>query len=154
MTAAAAPPAGPSGGQLIAPADAQAVRRRADVVRAEALLSVARGTLTVWDVLRQASVPAGKPLLRLSLRQLLLAQPGVGLKISFTRTRALFALLGVPMDPSAPSATVQWLIDPRANGRRVLALIDVMGVRTGPPWAGFPFASQVSADASVNGGSI
>ncbi len=132
----------PSGGQLLSPAQAQAAKRSADHVRAHALLSIADGRMTVWDVLREASTPAGRPLLRLSLRQILLAQPGVGVRTAQGTLTALGQLAGShTTTQSQADLTVQWLIDPRAHGRRMLAFLDVMDSRTGTaPWRGFPLA--------------
>ena len=144
----------PSGGQLLEPAQAQTVRRKADLIRATALLLVAGGKINVWGVLQSASVPAGRPLLRLSLRQLLLAQPGVGSRSEEHLLGSLLNRLGLPMGHKSPGTsglTVQWLLDPRTNGRRMLAFIDVMYDRGGgPPWPGFPFAPPPSlADTPV-----
>lgn len=137
----------PSGGQLLAPASALAAKRSADRFRAHALVSVARGQMTVWDVLREAALPTGRPLLRLSLRQLLLAQPGVGVKTVQSYLSTLDHLVGcASATESQAGLTVQWLLDPRVHGRRLLALLDVMGQRTGtPPWRGFPLAPPPGA---------
>lgn len=144
-----APPPQPSGGRLAPPPDALAARRRAALIRAHALVSVGAGKISVWDVLRQATTPAGRPLLRLSLRQLLLAQPGVGVKTVRSYLRTMERLVGCPtVTESQGNLTVQWLLDPRVHGRRMLALLDVTGSRTGtPPWRGFPLAPPPGAAA-------
>ena len=138
----------PSGGQLLGTVQAQTARHKADLIRATALLLVAGGKINVWGVLQSASIPAGRPLLRLSLRQLLLAQPGVGSRSEEHLLGSLLCRLGLPMGVKASETsglTVQWLIDPRTNGRRMLAFIDVMNDRAGgPPWLGFPFAPPPS----------
>lgn len=99
--------------------------------------------MSLWDVLQQAADPSGRPLLRLQLRQILLAQPGVGVKTARSYLNDLADLLGLRLAaPSHRSLTVQWLLDPKAHGRRMLALLDVMSAPTDPhPWSGFPFAA-------------
>lgn len=81
-------------------------------------------------------------MLRLTLRQLLIAQPGVGVKTAEAVMTTLTHIVGCgSAGQSQRTLTVQWLIDPRAHGRRVLALIDAMDDRAGlPPWPGFPLA--------------
>lgn len=137
----------PSGGALLPPARARAARRAADQVRAQALVSVASGEASIWDVLARAATPSGRPLLRLSLHQLLIAQPGVGTKSARSRVASLLDLVrSATAGESQRALTVQWLIDPRAHGRRMLAFIEVMDEHTGtPPWRGFPLAPPITA---------
>lgn len=131
------PAAQPSGGRLLAPSEVASVRRAASRQRAECTLRVALGEITVWDVLRDASRPGGRALLRISLRQLLLSRPKVGAVRAQEVIDRTFALLG----DTAQRPTVQWLIDPRAQGRRILAFLDATrDLPDGPPWPGFPFA--------------
>ena len=139
-----------SGGQLLAPEDAMAVRRAADMTRARALMSVAAGQSTIWDILAEAAMPAGRPLLRLSLRQLLLAQPHCGERTAKDRLDSLSTTMGLPIGLATRSATLQWLLDPRSSGHRMLAFIDVMDGRGGrTPWTGFPFAPPASTESAV-----
>lgn len=147
----------PSGGQLLVSEQARDARQHASLVRAEALLQVAGAKRTIWQVLEVAATQAGKPLLRLSLRQLLLAEPGIGVRTQEGRLKTLLDLLQVPMEQvsqhqAAAPLTVQWLIDPRVGGRRMLAFIDVMGARADrPTWRGFPFHASPSTDVIVQG---
>lgn len=140
----------PSGGQLLTPARAQSARRRADLTRAQALLRVTAGRSTIWDILREASMPAGRALLRLSVRQLLLAQPGVGVRTARGQLESLIITLGHPIGATTRAMTLQWLLDPRAGGHRTLAFIDVMGGRPEAcPWPGFPFAPPAPTELSA-----
>lgn len=91
----------------------------------------------MWDVFHEATSPDGKPLRRLSLRQVLLAQPGVGPAQVRQILLRMFDHLGTEVE----RPTVQWLIDSRTRGRRIRALHDATrDPQQGPPWHGFPYA--------------
>jgi hypothetical protein len=140
----------PSGGQLLAPIQAQTARRQADMARAHALMGVATGRTTIWDVLGEASMPGGQALLRLSLRQLLLAQPNVGTLTVRNRLESLNITRGYPMVRTTRAMTIQWLLDPRASGHRMLAFVDAADTPRGrSPWPGFPFAPPAAAERPV-----
>jgi hypothetical protein len=109
----------------------------ADAQRAEHLLAVAEGTLSVEDVIEAACSEAGRPLRRIGLRQLYLAQPGWGA----ARVEALLGALAkrTAHEGHLRELDISWLIDPRQYGRRYLTLIDLRCTRRGAPWNGFPF---------------
>lgn len=132
-----APAARPSGGRLADPLAAQAARRGANRRRAEHLSLVATGLLSVHDVVASACAPEGAPLLRISLRQLLGAQPDWGK----TRVNAAMARMATLLgeDDASRERTVAWLVDPRVRGARLLAFADATTSDIGPPWPGFPF---------------
>ncbi|GEL47780.1 hypothetical protein CHO01_28960 [Cellulomonas hominis] len=143
MTTRTVPAPRPSGGALADPAVAAAARTNANRRRAEYLTSVATGLLNVHDVITAACAPDGSALLRISLTQLLGAQPEWGkTRVSAAVTR-LRVLLGEPRTDRR--LTVAWLVDPRTRGARVLAFTDALNDGDiGPPWRGFPFAPQTS----------
>lgn len=133
-------------------------RDRAVRIRTLALKDLHEGRVSIADVLLRACTPEGEELLRIPLRQLLLALPDVGP----ARVRRILALLernlGSPL-PERSHLNVRWLIDARSRGARVVAFADsVLAVAPGlsfdspggrrdspamsrirPPWDGFPF---------------
>lgn len=118
---------------------ANSARARARRYRASALLAIAddNNRTTVNDILRHACTEKGRPLLRLTLKQLLLAQPGVG---DETVTRILNHTVRVVGVASPPRRlTVAWLLDARAGGRRFMAFCDALADNSKQPWPGFPF---------------
>jgi hypothetical protein len=144
MSATATPQARPSGGQLAAPADAVAARVSANRVRAEYLQSVVHGLLTVHDVLRAAAEPAGRPLLRISLVQLLAAQPGWGdVRVGGTVERLVRATSRTATPVRPDRLDVAWLLDPRADGTRLVAFLDLTVDR--PALPGFPYVPVMKA---------
>ncbi|WP_251153774.1 hypothetical protein [Cellulosimicrobium sp. Marseille-Q4280] len=137
-TTLTAPPAQPSGGRLADPATAAAARRSANRRRAEYLSSVTTGLLSVHDVVAAAAAPDGAPLLRISLRQLLGAQPDWGKSRTEAAMTRLITVLGETRTDR--DQTIGWLVDPRVRGARLLAFADATQTGHGPPWPGFPFA--------------
>lgn len=134
----------PSGGRLADQQTAAAARRSAAGVRAEYLVSVSSGLLSVFDVLDAVVTEEGRPLLKVSIRQLLLSQEGWGAK----RTDDTLAMLASFTDAPVAKMTIGWLTDPRAQGARLIAFADVMSPRRSPvrpPWPGFPFARNPQA---------
>lgn len=111
--------------------------------RAEWLISVAEGLLTPLDVITRAATEEGKPLRKISLRQLLLAQPGHGDKRASDALEALAARCELPAGTDLNDLTIAWLLDPRAAGKRVLSWLDVHHPKT-QPWPGFPYAPKTS----------
>lgn len=94
------------------------------------------GVSSISDLLKAATTEGGRPLRRLTLRQLLMNQDGWGR----ARTAHALSLLTSLLGPEPTSRlTVAWLIDARAGGRRVRALADVLTERTQPE-IGFPYA--------------
>lgn len=110
--------------------------------RAEWLMLVNDRMVLPGDLIAEAARPEAKSLLKLSLRQLLLAQPGWG------RTRAntvIDKILSVSnANIERRQATVGWLVDPRAGGRRFAAWLDAFEPRSALGGAGFPYARRSS----------
>ncbi|GAA4033698.1 hypothetical protein GCM10023063_16870 [Arthrobacter methylotrophus] len=119
---------------------ANAARRSAAVYRAQWLMLIHDGMVTPGDVLADAAGPEARPLLNLSLRQLLLAQQGWG------RTRAdnvIDKILSVTdAKIERRQVTIGWLLDPRAGGRRFAAWLDAFEPRSALGGAGFPYAKR------------
>ncbi|WIB65455.1 hypothetical protein [Curtobacterium sp. MCBD17_040] len=128
-------------------ADANSARAAARHLRATALMHVATGRASVHDVIRLACKPNGKPLLRITLKQLLLAQPGVGDETVARITRHVLHLTGSDVAPR--KFTIAWLLDARAGGRRFMAFCDALGNNSATPWPGFPFTPR---PARISGG--
>lgn len=129
---------------MIAPAtDAtRSAARDAARLRAAALLRLTQGTATLKEIIEEACTEHGRPLLRIGLRQLLIAQPRVGAK----RADELLARTFAALEMEAPARpTLGWLLDARAGGRRFVAFCDVLVRRFEAPWPGFPFAPNPSA---------
>lgn len=117
---------------------------QASGVRAEHLLAITEGTLTVLDVIEAACTGPGRPLRRIGLRQLCLAQQGWGIR----RTDALLSTLAERAgdEGALRDLDIAWLIDPRYYGRRFLLWADLLRPRrTAPPWPGFPYAPSPTA---------
>ncbi|MDC7120256.1 hypothetical protein OMK64_01750 [Cellulomonas fimi] len=129
------------------PAVATSALRAAREMRGEALFTIADGLIDPIDVARDAMTPEGEPLRRISLRQLLLAQPGWGEARTDELIRRLHAFCEITEPPRRLS--IRWLIDPRVSGRRLVAFCDLLDegraavARGGEvdvvPWAGYPF---------------
>ncbi|MBG0738705.1 hypothetical protein IV500_04640 [Paeniglutamicibacter antarcticus] len=119
---------------------ANEARRGADTYRAQWLMLVHEGMVTPGDVLTDAAGTQARPLLKLTLRQLLLAQPGWG------RTRA-YAIIDKVLSVADASidrrqVTIGWLLDPRAGGRRFAAWLDAIDPRKELSAPGFPHAKK------------
>ncbi|MEH0110793.1 hypothetical protein V6N00_13865 [Tersicoccus sp. MR15.9] len=113
-------------------------RRAAATTRARWLMGVHTGEVSIHDVLRAAATTRHKALLRVSLRQLLIAQVGWGPK---SATRILSHVQAVADSSSTvASMSIGWLLDPRAGGRRFAAWEDAFASKDCPPWPGFPHA--------------
>lgn len=119
---------------------ANAARRSAATYRAQWLMLVHDKMVTPDDALTDAARPEARPLLKLSLRQLLLAQPGWG------RTRADAVIDKILSVSEAKierrQVTIGWLLDPRAGGRRFAAWLDAIDPRKEPAGPGFPYAKK------------
>lgn len=113
----------------------------AKIARANALMAVAEGLVSIWDILQMAAIDI--PLRKISLQQLLAAQPGWGMRraekvisdtlaFSERETHAQYAR----------RATIGWLLDNRSGGGRYRAFVDAV-LRTDatePPWPGYPYS--------------
>jgi hypothetical protein len=115
-------------------------REAAARVRGEWLLLLRDDLVGPNDVLTEASTPDGRPLLKLSLRQLLLARPGWGRKRTEAVIRKVSSVATGRIE--ARQITVGWLLDPRSGGRRFAAWLDALEPKTGPAWPGFPFVRK------------
>ncbi|MCZ4326736.1 hypothetical protein [Brachybacterium paraconglomeratum] len=137
----------------------RAHRRYRDRVRAQALVDLAEGRVSVNDVLLRATTVEGQELMKVTVQQLLLSVPGIG---RATVGRVLEALGRLTMHPLPPTRqiTINWLLDGRSMGTRMVALTDALaavaphlrldarGAVDGPPpaahptppWDGFPFS--------------
>jgi hypothetical protein len=112
-------------------------RRNANRTRTNALLLVADGLLNPIQVIEQASTPAGRPLRKITLYQLLVNQPGWG------RSRAKEIIEKVSSISeeavSTKDLTILWLLNYRTHGRRIQSLINCLPIKVGTtPWPGFP----------------
>lgn len=117
---------------------ANAARTSARRYRAEWLIALTEGLINPFELFEQAATEEGKPLRKLSLRQVLLSQPGWGKSKTYPRLEMLRDTLKAS---NAEKLTVGWLIDPRSGGRRFLTFLDIFtATKTEPPWPGFPFA--------------
>lgn len=112
-------------------------RRAASRIRAEWLMHINEGTLTPSDLMKEAARPEARPLLKLSLRQILLSQQGWGRKRADSALDHVAGVIGGKIDRR--HLTVGWLLDPRAGGRRFAAWLDAFQPKTGPLWPGFPY---------------
>lgn len=103
--------------------------------RADFLLSLQTGLISISELIDAATSEDDRALRRLTLRQVLLHQEGWGRARTERVLSELTSSLGL-----APTRrlTVAWLIDARAGGRRVRALADALS--GAQPWIGFPYA--------------
>lgn len=109
--------------------------------RAEYLIALSEGLLEPRDVVDAAALDAGRPLRKITLRQLHLSQEGWGERRTQRLLSAVAARIGLS-EEHVKGKTVAWLIDPRSGGRRYLAWLDAQQEKDGAPWAGFPFTKQ------------
>lgn len=107
------------------------------MTRGNWILLVSEGMFTPTDVIAEAAKPAGAPLLKLGLRQLVMAQPDWGEARSSALVSKVISVSGSKI-PVA-KATVSWLLDRRSGGRRFAAWLDSIQEKAGTPGAGFPF---------------
>ena len=122
---------------------ANSARQEADRQRAEWLVSLDAGVTDVADFFEFACTLEGRPLLRVPLRQVMLA--GLGFSEAKTR-RALDRiqqLLGV--EKTTRNMTVAWLLDSRTGGKRFMAWLEATQILRSEPWSGFPYGSPFSA---------
>ncbi len=122
---------------------------KAKRARSEALLMVATGQVTAFDVVVSAMGPEGGPLRRIKLNQLVLAQPNVGR----VRADAFLSAVAVRLD-SAPNdlgdKDILWLTVPRAGAKRLYAWMDAAKPHT-VPWPGFPSAPRPATATTQKG---
>lgn len=115
-------------------------RREAALFRAEWLMLLHDGTVAPNDVVREAAEPDAQPLLRLSIRQMLLAQEGWGRKTAEAVIGKVMAVTEGRMGPR--QTALGWLLDRKSGGRRFAAWLDAFEPKAGPAWNGFPHARR------------
>ena len=126
----------------------QQARRDANRVRAQWLAALHEGLVTPIDLFRHAATLQGRPLLALTLRQVLTHTKRHSPRAT---THVLRRILhgedpaGVP----ARGPTVGWLLDTRARGRRLARWVSLQPGTSRQPWAGFPFAAPRDARGEV-----
>ena len=122
-------------------------RRRANIARGELLQLIADGILSPWEALVAAATASDDALLRLRLEQLITAGDGIGQARARRITAQVVHILGTTEGhTSVGRVTVGYILDERARGRRLLAVLDAF-ISHGlirkeadiPVWDGFPF---------------
>lgn len=124
---------------------ANTAKFEADRTRAEWLISLSSGVISISDLIKAATREDGQALRRITLRQLLMSQEGWGRARAERVLSHTTHILG--HEPTS-RLTVAWLIDARAGGRRVHALADALRMRV-TPWIGFPYAPLPSGGGSA-----
>ena len=114
--------------------------------RAAALLAIldAESPIGVTGVICAACTTSGRPLRRITLRQLLLAQPGWGSDRARKVLEQMTDTLGVE-NVDLRRLTIAWLLDPRAGGTRFMAFCDALRPRAAGSWTGYPFGPKTRA---------
>ncbi len=114
-------------------------------LRAEYLVAVAKGMIDPVDLLEAARATSHRALRTIRLSQVFAARADDAPESTRnTKTpwpklrRRLLAALDLAALPDT-KMTVSWLLDPRAGGRRWLALHDALRSRDEAPWSGFPW---------------
>lgn len=135
-----------SPGNLIAPQTATELSRSARQNRAEWLVSVAEGLLSVNDVLTSIGVNGeGRMLGAVSLRQLLLASDEHRSQARVNRLIERLKEISDSSDTPTRKITLAWLFDPRSQGKRLMAYCDALREnRQESPWPGFPFSENTA----------
>lgn len=105
-------------------------------LRAQTLLAIEAGYVTVWDVCLQVATSPKTPIGRITLRQLITCQVGKGAHAAKQIERRLLTNLGAK---TPKRLDVDWLTDPRVKGARLIALADALNEETTQPWLGYPF---------------
>jgi hypothetical protein len=121
---------------------ANRARTEAFEARAEAKISIYQGILTPTDIILEAATEDGHALMNIRLVQLLISQPGWGMKRATEAILRICEVLEITVQKPT-TLTVSWLLDQKSGGRRFRAWVDVIEIRTGkvqPPWVGYPFA--------------
>jgi len=117
-------------------------QRAALRLRAEWLEALHEGLVTPVDLFRHAATADGRPLLALTLRQVLVHAGGLSGKTINIRLTRLRARCGADCI-SYRQLTVGWLLDTRCRGRRLACWFSLQpAIGRQPPWDGFPFTPQ------------
>jgi hypothetical protein len=136
-------------GSVASIAELNTARAIADRMRREYLTSVTLSQdpqypygLTIVDVIEAAAHPDRSPLRTIRLRELLLSQPGWGVKRTSEFLSRFVNRAGARLPASG--MTIGWLLDGRVMGDRWIAFCDTWqqyaGVRA-EPWTGFPMTA-------------
>lgn len=115
---------------------AEQAKQSAARYRAEWLLAITSGLITVDDLIVQSTTLEGTPLLKIRLKQLLAAQPDCSMA---TATRLVDRVVSVTGAQPKSAPTVGWLVNTKGGGRRLLAWLDALHAKN-EPVPGFPFA--------------
>lgn len=118
----------------------QQARRDANRVRAHWLAALHEGLVTPVDLFRHAATMPGRPLLSLTLRQVLTHTRGHSPRATNHMLRRI--LVGEdPVGVPTRGPTVGWLLDTRVRGRRLARWVSLQPGASRQPWAGFPFTA-------------
>lgn len=124
-------------------------RRRANAARGELLTLVQEGLMSAWDAVTEAASSGDEALLKITLEQLVMTQPGVGQHRARRVVEQVIHILEVPPHRiSTKDVTLGYVIDGRSNGRRMLAVLDafishglIADCDEVTVWPGFPYSS-------------
>lgn len=129
-------------------AEARTHLNHARTMRSEWLVSIAHELVTVDELITHAATADGAPLLKLQLRQILSAQPTVGLTTADNIIATMCRFVGLDAALVGTKQTVAWLLDPRCQGTRWLAWCDTRYTKNATsPWPGFPLTTAPEVTA-------
>jgi len=118
--------------------------------RAEWLIGLDSGLVNPMELIAHSALEGGRALRRLTLRQVLTAQPRWGDARAGEVLTRLHAFTHAQGELSA--LTVGWLVDNRATGARFVAWFDVTAInREDPPWPGYPVYDRPAPPESSGG---
>lgn len=128
-------------------------RRAANAMRGEMLQLIAEDALTPWEAVVAVATSGERPLMRLTLGQLITASEGIGRARAQRTVEQVLSILGTTeAGVCGGRVTLAFLLDEQARGRRLLAVLDAFishGLISANEdlaiWPGFPF-SPVPAD--------
>ena len=126
---------------------ANTAREEAAKLRAEWLVGLDAGLVSLADLFAFAATSEGRPLLRIPLRQVLLSAPSIGSSRAPQILARVQSLLGVEMP--VRKMTIAWLLDSRTGGRRFMAWVDSTEISRSEPWSGFPYAPPPESPGAV-----
>ncbi len=123
-------------------------------IRAEWLLKLQQGETDLPGLLRQACQPGFHALLRLPLTRVIAEQPGYSTAKAVRILGRVQELLGAePLTrPEAVRLKVQWLVDGRSGGRRLMAFCDATRTKEGRPWPGVSLQPGPGTIAGIRNG--
>lgn len=124
-------------------AQANAAKANARKMRGEWLVLINQGVFSPHDLFQEAATHAGRPLRRLTLRQVLSAQADCSDERALRLVKKICSTLRLDPAPPPRDLTVGWLLDTRTGGTRILAYLDAIHPRS-TPWPGFPMTPPPS----------